>query len=183
MSRAPRTPPRRADRGLTLIELVVATAIFALVAVMATQALTGGLIQRRVLSGAADQAAALARTLTLLRQDLETALPLPHLPAAGPQGAPIEALATGGFALSRAAADGGLARVVWRVDPGRSELIRASAPLTGADRPGDAEALLPGVVSIRLIPRGEAPEGGLPPGLEAVIETGDRGTLRVVVAR
>lgn len=178
-----RRAPLRTDRGLTLLELVAATAIFALVAVMATQALTGGLIQRRALGGTAEQAAALARTLALLRQDLAAAVPLPHLPAAGPRGAPLEPLPTGGFALSRAAPDGGFARVVWRVDPGRSELIRATAPLTGAGSPEAGEALLPGVTAIRLTPRGEAPEGELPPGLEAVIDTADRGTLRVVVAR
>lgn len=174
---------RRGARGLTLMELVVATAIFALVAVMAAQALGTGLIQRRGIDRAAAEAAALARTLALLRQDLEAAVDLPHLPAAGPRGAPLEALPGGGFALSRAGADGGLARVTWRIDPDRDALVRAAAPLIGGPMPGPGEVLLPGARSLALAARGAAPAGALPPGFEVRIATRDRGTLRVVVAR
>jgi general secretion pathway protein J len=183
---------RTCTRGLTLIELVAATAIFALVSVMAMQALTGGLIQRAGIERADADQAALLRTLALLRQDLQAAVPLPHLPAAGPVGPPLD-IGPGGFALSRAGIEplpgqsgDGFARVIWRVDPNAAQLLRQMVPLTGASGPLPTEvAMLPEVTSLRLIPRGDwpgAPEG-LPPGLEAVIETRSQGTLRVVVAR
>jgi len=181
------------DRGLTLLELVAATAIFAMVAMMALQALTGGLIQRRVIEAADSHQAALMRALSLLRQDLQAAVPAPHLPATGAAGPALELLPAGGFALSRAGLPGlsgpddpGLARVVWRIEAGQVRLIRRVLPLTGSEasvRP--EQVVLEGVSAVTLIPRGEWADApaGLPPGLEVVLETRDWGQLRLVVAR
>lgn len=162
------------DRGLTLLELVAATAIFALVAVMAVQALTGGLAQRRVIARVDAEQAELARTLALLRQDLEARVPLPHLPAAGGAEAAL-APRSGGFALSRAGvrAGDGFARVTWRVDAGEGRLLRRSQPLTGPGDPTAPEvAVMAEVAGLRLVPRAA--------GVEVVIESRRWGPLRVV---
>lgn len=161
------------ERGLTLLELIAATAIFALVAVMAVQALTGGLAQRRVIERVDGEQAELARTLALLRQDLESRVPLPHLPAAGGTEAALAPLPGGGFALSRAGADGGFARVTWRVDAGAGRLLRRSQPLTGPGDPAVPErAVMAEVSGLRLVPRAA--------GVEVVIDSRRWGPLRVV---
>jgi general secretion pathway protein J len=186
----------RAARGLTLIELVAATAIFALVSVMAMQALNGGLIQRAGIERADTDQAALLRSLALLRQDLEAAVPLPHRPATGQTAPPLE-VGVAAFALSRGGVDplpgqpgDGFARVRWRVDPNAATLLRQMQPLTAGSGPPPPEvAMMQGVTSLRLIPRGDWDAGGegqtpaLPPGLEVRVETRRHGTLRVVVAR
>lgn len=185
--------PAPADRGLTLLELVVATAIFALVSLMALQALQGGLIQRRLIESADAEQAALVRTLALLRQDLSAAVPLPWLPGAEDQARPLARLPGGGFALSRAGlpavpdpGDPGLARIVWRIDAAGENLQRQVLPLMAAATPAPpAHVVLEDVTAIRLIPRGawpEAPEG-LPQGFEVELDTRRWGLLRVVVAR
>lgn len=191
--RASTTETRKRDTGLTLLELVAATAIFALVSLMALQALTGGLIQRQVIETADAEQAALQRTLALLRQDLSAAVPLPWLPGSADQARPLARPSGGGFALSRAGlpagfdpGDPGLARVVWRVDPTGQQLRRQVLPLMASASPEPPEhTILDGVSAIRLTPRGawpEAPEG-LPPGFELELETRRWGLLRLVVAR
>lgn len=181
-------------RGLTLIELVAATAIFALVSVMALQALTGGLIQRRGIEAADAEQAALARLLALLRQDLAAAVPLAHRPAQGADGRALEPGQGLGFALSRSGlpvSQGGepgdpLARVIWRLDAGSGQLTRQVLPLVGGAGPAPpGHRVFDGVTGLHLLPLGDWPEApeGLPPGLEARVETRRHGTLRVVVAR
>lgn len=183
----------RRDLGLTLLELVVATAIFALVGMMAVQALGVGLIQRRVIETADTEQAALMRALALLRQDFESAVPVPHHPASGPIGQPFEIRPGTGFALSRAgvaplpgAAGDGMARIVWRLDANAGRLLRQSLPLTGsAGSAGPEIAMLDGVTALSIAPRGAwmgAP-AGLPPGFELRLDTRRFGSLRVVVAR
>ena len=56
------------DRGLTLIELVVAMAVFALVAVMGLQSLSGSLRMRDGLTARAEDSAALAQAIAVLRR-------------------------------------------------------------------------------------------------------------------
>lgn len=84
-------PPRQAppsDQGLSLIELVLAMAIFALVAVMGAQALTGMIRMRADLTHRSDQTAALAEVTSLLRGDLNALVPMLFYP---PQGAAPQA--------------------------------------------------------------------------------------------
>lgn len=71
---------QKGDCGLSLIELVVAMALFAMVAVMGTQALTAMLRMREGLQGRAEQAAALDRSLSLLRTDLSALVPMLFYP-------------------------------------------------------------------------------------------------------
>jgi len=91
-------PPR--DTGLSLLELVVAMALFALVAVMGLQLLTGTLRIRDRLEIASTETGDLSRALALLRADLTNATPMRFDPPgdAGPRSA-LTASATG-FQLS-----------------------------------------------------------------------------------
>ncbi|PYG27244.1 type II secretion system protein GspJ [Pelagimonas varians] len=68
------------DAGLTLIELVVAMSIFALVAVMGAQALTGMMRNQESLTAKADQNARLSRAVSMLRADLSAAIPMSFYP-------------------------------------------------------------------------------------------------------
>lgn len=196
-------PPFRRDgsAGFTLVELVAALAIFALVSVMATQALNGALRQRDALATRDDAAVALGRSLALMRRDLEAALPLVFL--APGDDAPEPALrmidtGSGGFALSTGGnprlpgeSGGGLARVLWRVDPARAVLTRQHWPGLAPER-GDAAGplrdMLAEVSALRIEPLGDWPDqdedpASLPAGFEVVLETRRHGQLRLVVAR
>ncbi|MEP2716392.1 type II secretion system protein GspJ [Pseudophaeobacter sp.] len=100
------------DRGLSLIELVLAMGLFALVAVMGAQALTGMLRLRDDLEARGTRSAALAEVTSLLRADLSALVPMLFYPPnrAPPQSA-LSYQRRGGdthLALSR----GGLPRFV-----------------------------------------------------------------------
>ncbi len=112
----------RRDRGLTLIELVVAMALFALIAIMGLQAMTGTLRLRDRLTEMDDAAHQVGQALALLRHDMGAAVPIVFHP---PEGAPQSALHSGGGALSISVAGQpqmpfergtGLNRVEWRLD-------------------------------------------------------------------
>ncbi|KMK64006.1 type II secretion system protein J [Puniceibacterium sp. IMCC21224] len=117
-------------KGLTLIELVVSMAIFALVATMGLQALTGALRMRDRLIATEAGSAELAYALGLLRQDLAALTPMIfHPPGAGGPRSSID-LTPGGRMLSLSLSGQpdlpplsgpGLHRVDWRlvVAPGQ----------------------------------------------------------------
>lgn len=121
------------DRGLSLIELVVAMALFALVAVLGTQTLNVTLKSRDALSALDDRARDLSVALALLRGDLERAAPVVFFQeGAGPKSA-LATVGAGQVSLSvhaLPAIDGRLAtpfeRVSWRLDPGSGQLMRRS---------------------------------------------------------
>ena len=128
------TPER--TRGLTLIELVTALALFALVAVMGLQALTANLRMREQLVRMDQQAAELSLGLTLLRSDLSALLPLLFHPPGGGSRSAIH-LSEDGLTLSftiggqpaLSAGPGvkpglGLHRVQWRLDVPSQRLMR-----------------------------------------------------------
>ncbi|WP_294228452.1 prepilin-type N-terminal cleavage/methylation domain-containing protein [uncultured Shimia sp.] len=80
-------PPNSAhnDHGLSLIELVVAMALFALVAVMGAQGLSGMLRLRDNLHERSETSAELAQAISLLRRDMSSAVPMPFFsPDDGP---------------------------------------------------------------------------------------------------
>jgi len=78
------------DQGLSLIELVLAMGLFALVAVMGAQALSGMMRMRADLTARADQSAALGELTSLLRADLAALVPMLFYPP--DRGAPRSAL-------------------------------------------------------------------------------------------
>lgn len=139
------------DRGLSLIELVVAMALFALVAVLGTQTLNVTLKSRDALSALDNRARDLNVALALLRGDLERAAPVVIFQAGA---APKSALASAGVGQvslsvhALPAIDGGVGtpfeRVSWRLDPGSGQLMRRSHS-TGAER-----LVLTGVNSLRI---------------------------------
>lgn len=197
------------ERGLTLLELVAAMAIFALVAVMGLQTLGGMLRARDVTTAAAEDAAALARALALLRADLKSAADLPFWPpAAFEPDAPLldYSAEEGWFALSteaRAVLPGaqtaGTERVIWRFDRTGERLTRQVWPVL---RPASEAALAPetvlleGIAGLRLRAYagpeagwvagwgqpGEAARTGLPRGIEIRLESDRYGPLRILVA-
>lgn len=71
------------DSGLTLIELVIAMAVFALIAIMGLQSLTGMLRTRDALANIDIDATALSKGIALLRNDLDAILPLAFYPSGG----------------------------------------------------------------------------------------------------
>ncbi|MBY5935571.1 prepilin-type N-terminal cleavage/methylation domain-containing protein [Tateyamaria omphalii] len=121
------------DDGLSLIELVVALAIFALVAVMGMQSLTGTLRARDRLTEIDTETAELSQALALLRNDLFAAVPMLFYP---PGSAPVSALDQTGTALHLSVAGqprGPEAqtdrhRVEWQLDPATGTLTRRAWP-------------------------------------------------------
>lgn len=83
MTRANLSEPRNTNAGLTLIELVVAMSVFALVAIMGVQSLTGTLRQRDRASVSAAESHELGQIVGLIRRDLSTMLPLKFYPPGG----------------------------------------------------------------------------------------------------
>ncbi|WP_212701026.1 type II secretion system protein GspJ [Thalassovita aquimarina] len=155
----------RNTRGITLIELVVAMATFALVAVMGAQALTGMMRMRDDLSNRSGRNAELALATSLIRADLSAALPMLFYPPgnAAPRSAlrqrgDVFALSVGGQPVMRPGQDGGFPgsvrqRVEYRLDRTTGTLLRRHwAALT----PARADALSPeipvltGVTALRL---------------------------------
>ncbi|RDD64029.1 prepilin-type N-terminal cleavage/methylation domain-containing protein [Thalassococcus profundi] len=142
---------RKTDGGLTLIELVVAMAIFALIAVMGLQALTGAMRMRDRLADIDTDTAELGLALGLLRADLGAVAPLLFYP---PDGPPLSALRLDpagrvlGLSLagqpSLPARPGpGLQRAEWRLDAGTGTLSRRVWPVL---HPAEAGQAAPEVV-------------------------------------
>lgn len=173
-------------RGFTLIELMAAVAILAVVSLMAVQVLGGAIFQRDALLARDDQGAALAMTLALLRRDVESLAPLPpSLEARSPE-AGVLALPDGGVAFHRAgillpdAAGTRTAEVRWRLRDG--VLIREVAGVEGGA--ATEQALLEGVRALSLRALASEPEPLVPaPGYEVLLETEAFGPIRLVVAR
>lgn len=154
---------KRADAGLTLIELVVAMSVFALVAIMGLQSLTGTLRGRDRAAVFAEQSIALGQAVGLLRQDLAAALPVLFYPPGGERGVSAMRADPGGdgFAFSIAITQhyesfvtGRLAgRVEYRLDPQSGRLSRASWstawPVNAGSRSPDA-TVMEGVRGLRL---------------------------------
>ncbi len=121
------------DTGMTLIELVVAMAIFALVAIMGLQSLTGTLRIRDRLITLDDQNAELGLALAMMRNDLTTLMPLLFYPP--DRGAPKSALrltASGAKLAMSIGSQPGLNdpedtqihRAEWRLDRENAQLYR-----------------------------------------------------------
>lgn len=132
---------QRQTRGLTLIELVAAMALFALVAVMGLQALSANLRMRDRLAVMEQQAGELSLGLALLRNDLSALLPVLFHPPGGGSRSAIH-LSSDGLTLSFSVSGQpelppavgtdpglGLHRVEWRLDVARQRLMRRAWPV------------------------------------------------------
>lgn len=152
----------RDTRGLTLIELVVAMSVFALVAVMGLQSLSGLLRQRDRAAAFADQSAALGRAAGLIRHDLSAAMPLLFYPPDARAQSAMRALAGNtGFALTVAnarpyaplGATGLVQRVEYRLEAETGRLLRREWntvwPVSEAQHGPDVP-VLDGVTGLRL---------------------------------
>lgn len=148
--------------GFTLIELVVAMAIFALVAVMGLQALSGMLRQRERAADFARASADLGRAAGLIRRDLSAALPMLFYPPEGRAQSAVYGLpGDAGFALTVAntrpyaplGAAGLALRVEYRWDAEAGRLWRrewqTAWPASAAARGPEMEVLT-GVTGLRL---------------------------------
>lgn len=126
---------RRHARGLTLIELLIAAAIFAVVGVMAYQALFSLLESREGTQRAADRLAAVQYAVFRMTDDLRqladrpvrSQVPREGLPLFTPDdGERVLAFTRGGRPNPAGQARGSLARVHWAVEDGR--LLRYLLP-------------------------------------------------------
>lgn len=153
----------RRDAGLTLIELVVAMAVFALIAIMGLQSLTGALRLRDDLSLRADRSAHLIQTTAQIRNDLARVVPVLFFPPDSPaRHSALREIPSGGFAMSLsgvpllsglAPEDPGLRRVEWRFDDSTGALTRLLWPTlypVEAAQAGPDVLVLEGVRSLRL---------------------------------
>lgn len=148
------------DRGLTLLELVAAMALFALVAVMGLQSLTGTLRSSERLGAIADDTAELADALALLRGDMGQVVPMFFYPPDGPplsaiwqsENREVIALSLAGQPdIAPRATD--RHRVEWRYDAQEGRLSRAHWPTlipARADQVTPARVVLEGVTGIAL---------------------------------
>lgn len=165
-----------ASAGLTLVELVVAMAVFALIAIMGLQGLAGALRMQEDLTARSGRASGLLQATALLRNDLAAVAPLVFLPPE--TGAPQAALGDlpgGGFALSVAGlpqlsglaeGDPGLRRAEWRLDAATGRLTRRLWPTlypVDAGQAGPEVTVLEGLRGLAL--RSYWPGEGWQPGL------------------
>lgn len=182
---------RETQAGLSLIELVVAMALFALVAVMGAQGLTGMLRMRDDLGARSAATADLARTLSLMRADLSAALPMPFFtPGDGPVRSAL-AEEPEGFSLSVGGqpvliparrAQPVLQRVEWRLEAGTNRLMRRQwdtlMPLDSSARSPEI-VVMEGVTGLRLRSYWGAEtgwrDGVRPPGLTSTAPSGADG--------
>ena len=192
------------DRGITLIELVVVLAVFALIATMSLQALSGTLRQRDRLLALEAETADITLALTLLRADLQAAAPLVFHPPNAPAQSALTVLAGGrGMALSVSGrfdvtrvGGAGLGRVIWRLEA--DHLIRESWPSL---IPAARSQKSPAVVMARRITRlelrrlngalqwqsGPDPDGGsgsstLPRAIDVILTHAGLGRISTLVS-
>lgn len=196
----------QADAGMTLIELILVLAVFALIATMSLQALSGTLRSRDRLVALDQKSKDITLALTLLRADLRAAVPLVfHAPDGQDKPAVLIPSRADGLALSLSGRLGlpgeklaGLGRVIWRFDPRLGEISRQSWPVL---IPADSTSLSPEVVlatgitglevrqltpELRWItgpnPNVSGASGTLPRALNVIVTSAEFGPLSTLVS-
>lgn len=182
-------------RGLTLLELLVAVAVFAALAALAFGGLTRVTGQARLLTRGAEAVDRTVMALAVVERDLEQAVARPARDALGTPRPPLEAHADGRWALTRA---GGLlgtgpVRVDYVLEGER--LVRRVWPVVDpvqGTRPAET-VLLEGVraLSLRWLdrdgvwrpawPRPDARAAALPRAAELRLELAGWGEIRRVI--
>ncbi len=165
----------RQSRGLTLLELVVAMALFALVSVMSLQLVSGMMRNRDRLDDMAQRAQKIAITSSLLRQDLADIVPfsVPATGATDPANAAIAMPSDNQLLFSvggqpRGADNTGqfVQRVAWGWDAGTEVLTRGSWPSTDPDAAARPQVtVLTGVTgfAVEVLTEEEGWIAGVPP--------------------
>lgn len=147
-------PPRRAP-GFTLVELLVALAVFAAMAAIAQAALSAVVAVRVALDQRSGEVDALARTLATIERDLRAVVARPvridrenRLPAllAGEGGLELSTLGRGGAGDATAAR---LERVAYALTGDRLERLRWPVPDRADGTRPDRAPMLEGVLALR----------------------------------
>ncbi|SLN47734.1 Type II secretion system protein J precursor [Roseovarius litorisediminis] len=143
------------DKGLTLLELVVVLSLFALVAVMGLQALSGTMRAQDRLIEVDDRTAELARALTIMRSDLRAAAAREFMPPGADEAEPafmdlsanegVVTFSITGQQVLPGVQAAGQSRVIWRYDRDEGYLTRQVWPVL---RPAAVRALSPEVVML-----------------------------------
>lgn len=145
--------------GFTLVEVLIALTLFAVIAAAGTAVLSISISNRFSVKSATDRVAAMQRTRALLKADLGQATTrrtrdregeprVSALAGATAPGDPILIVARAGWSNAGRAPRPSLQRVEYRVTNGRLER-RVSAHLDGS-RPGPAQVLMSGVTDVTL---------------------------------
>ena len=161
---------RAPEAGFSLLELVVALAIFSVVALMSLQALQGSLVTDRALRQRDAENSGLTLALARLRFDLDAAVAMEFTTPAG-QVQPPALADDDGFALTiagqgRFAGEPGsdFARVQWRLADGRLTRRLWPSLIPARDQAaGPATAVLSGVSGLQI--ESFDPAGGWRPGI------------------
>lgn len=151
--------PATVRSGFTLVEALVALAVFAMVAGAGAAILSVSIENRIAVHASSERTAALQRTRTLLKADLGQATnrrtrdrngepqPLALAGAAGP-GSPILTLTRAGWSNAGDLGRSSLQRVEYRLVEDRLE--RRVSPFLDGSRPGPPQLLLSGVTNLTL---------------------------------
>jgi len=203
MSRRSENP----ETGITLIELVVVLAVFALVATMGIAALSGSLRNRDKLVALDGQTGDIARAISLLRGDLKNGIGIVfHDPNGTVQSAFDIDPDGNGFSVSRAGmidfpgqSTAGIGRVVWRVDQASQTLRRQNWPvLIPADQASKSPEVVvaSGITGMTLRsyrrdtgwitgvdPNLRGTSGKLPAAIDVILDTANLGRINLIVAQ
>lgn len=185
---------KRAPSGFTLLELLVALAIFALLAGMAWGGLDALARSRRALDDERSRLAALQHGIGRLERDVRQAIARPIRNEGGQLEAALSGQATA-VALTRLLGQGGwraplpgVERVLWRCQDGRLERLRWPLADRVAGSAAQVEVVLDGVEECQwryfdraaspFWPLPGMPADRLPRALELRLRLHDRGELR-----
>lgn len=197
---------RRPAGGFTLLEVMVAVAIFALIATMAYGGLNSVIRQSEVVAQQTDRLLALQRGLARLRGDLQQALDRPRRDSRGTM-TPAFIGANPGQSdellhFTRLGQDnpwlaprGQLARVQWRL-AGQTLQRHVAAPVDGAAAPDDRDwqSVIRDVTAMELHfydqenqahpfwPPANQPDAGLPRAVEIMLHGRQTSAIRITTA-